>query len=61
MAHVDAKVTKEGDHITALDATFTSPAQGLTVTLTHKNNPDHTFEGKINAGIGNITWKGKVE
>ena len=25
------------------------------------NNDDHSFEGKLNAGIGNITWKGKLD
>lgn len=32
----------------------------LTITLNHTNNADGTFEGKLNGGIGNITWKGKI-
>ena len=52
---------KDGDTIKEVDATFSSPVQGLTLRLTHKNNPNRTFEGKIDGGVGNITWKGKTE
>lgn len=42
----------------SLDVTLTTPE--LTFTMNHTNNADGTFEGKINGGIGNITWKGKT-
>jgi hypothetical protein len=30
------------------------------VTLEHTSNKDGTFEGKLNAGIGNMSWKGTL-
>lgn len=40
--------------------TLSSPAQGITVTLLHKNMKDGTFEGNMNFGIGNTSWNGKI-
>ncbi len=60
-AKLDAKFSKKWGKLTRIDATFEAPSQGLTITLEHVNNEDRSFEGKLNAWIGNIIWKGKLE
>lgn len=60
VARLQGSMKKEGERLSALTLNFTAPDQGLTVTLEHKYNADKTFEGNLNAGIGNITWKGSM-
>lgn len=43
-----------------MTVTLSSPAQGFTVTMNHKNAKDGSFEGNMNFGVGSATWTGKV-
>ena len=55
------RMTRDSKRLTLLEAILEAPSQGMTATLIHKNNPDQSFEGKIDGGIGNITWKGTFD
>ena len=61
MARLESTIKKDGKRVNSINMTLTAPTQGITVTLEHLSNADGTFDGKLNAGIGNITWKGKVD
>ena len=61
VARLESTIKKDDTNIRSIDMTFSAPAQGLTVTMENRSNPDGTFEGKLNAGIGNMTWKGKID
>ena len=61
LVKADMRMTRDSKKLTLLESTLEAPSQGMTVTLMHKNNPDQSFEGKIDGGIGNITWKGTVD
>lgn len=43
-----ATVKHDGERFSELDLTIASPAQGVTLTLTHKNAKDGSFEGNMN-------------
>lgn len=58
---LDLKFTKKIGHIVRIDGTLSIPGEGMTVTLEHVVSDDHSFAGKLNAGIGNLTWKGKID
>ncbi len=60
-ATLDLKFTKKSSHLTRLDGTLSVPGQWLTVTLEHTNNEDRSFAWKLNAWIGNLTWKWKLD
>ncbi len=51
----------EDGRMNELDLTMSAPSQGLTMNLIEKNAKDGSFEGNMNAGIGNATWTGKVD
>ncbi len=61
MMSVVGNVKKEGDRIARIDMTLSAASEWLTVTLEHLSSADGNFEWKLNAGIGNLTWKGKLE
>ncbi len=61
MARLEGTIKKDDKNVHTLNMTFYAPAQWLTVTLENRSNPDGTFDGKLNAGIGNMSWKGKLE
>ena len=39
---------------------LSSPRNGLSLTMIHKNADDGTFEGNMNIGVGSATWTGRV-
>jgi hypothetical protein len=61
VARLDGTIKKEWKTLRSIRMNFSAPAQWLTVTMENTYNPDGTFAGKLNAGIGNISWKWKIE
>lgn len=55
-----ATLKYDGDRLAEITTTLSSPAQGFTVTMNHKNAKDGSFEGNMNFGVGSATWTGKV-
>lgn len=55
-----ATLKYDGERLAEMTATLSSPAQGFTVTMNHKNAKDGSFEGNVNFGVGSATWTGKV-
>ena len=43
-----ATVKHDGERFSELNLTIASPAQGVTLTLTHKNAQDGSFAGNMN-------------
>lgn len=60
-ARLESTIKKDGKRLSEINMTLSAPNQGITVTLEHRANADGTFDGKLNAGIGNMTWKGKLD
>jgi hypothetical protein len=58
VAKLDGTLKKEGDAIRSISMKFEAPEQGLTLTLEHTISPDGNFEGKLNAWVGTMSWKG---
>ena len=48
VAKMIAIIKHDGERFSELDLTIASPAQGVTLTLTHKNAKDGSFEGNMN-------------
>lgn len=61
MARVESTIKKDTAGVRSINIVFSAPAQGLSVTIENQENPDGTFVGKLNAGIGNVSWNGKIE
>ena len=60
VAKMIAIIKHDAGRFSELDLTIASPAQGVTLTLTHKNAQDGSFAGNMNFWLGNATWTGAV-
>lgn len=59
LLNLSGSITKDGSKVDSINMTLS--AQWMTAELIHKNNKDGSFVGKLNFGIGNISWKGAFD
>lgn len=57
---MNANIEFQGKKFSHFDAKLTSKQDGLSLSLEHNQASDGTFTGSLDAGIGNLSWNGKI-